>query len=193
VKTFLSFLALLLITELAFAQEKPASDTSKAQFAVDKGSVLVGGSVSFTLNRVNGITSTQFIFNPQALVFVIPNLGVGGSVQFISISSSGFTQTLIGIGPTLAYYFGDKSSSAYPFLRGGFLYTSTSSGGSSSSITGTIIDFAGGVTIMASKSVGIELGVFLQIINQSQTFSGRTFNSDSGSAGVRAGVSAFIF
>jgi hypothetical protein len=61
--------------------------------------------------------------NPQFFYFVIPNFSIGGTLSYQSISRGDFSDSSIGIGPAIVYFFWEEKSSSYPFLGVSYIYT----------------------------------------------------------------------
>jgi hypothetical protein len=106
-------------------------------FPTDKGSLIVGGSVSFTSSsgdlyeNPQGKGSTEISLAPFADYFVSPGLAVGGSVIFYKESQGDNSQTTIGLGPEVRYFFGGNvkpkmiKGKNYPYAIGSFLWENT--------------------------------------------------------------------
>lgn len=158
-------------------------------YAVDKGSFILGGSAGF-LSQGGDLTGdervTTITLNPSIHFFVVPNFAIGADIVFLNVSVAGESGSIFSIGPSLGYFFGHKNSSAYPFLRGSFIFQSVSD-----SYTETDFKFGGGVVAMVAKNVGIVTEGFYMIQSLKpegfdESISGNTF-------GVQMGIAAFIF
>lgn len=181
-------LSAFLIAPAVFAQSYP----------IDKGSYLLGGIVGFTsqggdlYETVGGDRGTTITINPTFGYFVTPGLALGGDVQFQKTSQGDFSTTTIGIGPSLAYYFGQPASKVYPFISGNVGYASLSADAGdfgSESINGYQFGVSGGLSYMIARNVALTGGVFFQ--NQTFTESGESASGDT--FGFQGGVTAFIF
>src|SRR5438094_230255 len=96
-------------------------------------------SVSFTSTSTSppqgdSTTTTRIRLAPGADYFVIPNLSVGGSIEFSTLSGgkapADFSQTTFGIGPRVGYNLGfTPQLSFWPRLAFTFESTSRSTGG----------------------------------------------------------------
>ena len=176
---FLHILFALLLTPAVLAQSYP----------VDKGSYLLGGTVSFTSEGGDFVSvgsddrRTTLSINPRFALFVTPGLALGAAVSYSRTSIADAAATSFGIGPELAYFFGDAASEIYPFLAAGVSYTSLDIG--SRSLSGFGVDFAGGVVFMVARNVGLTAEAFYQTSSLSEL--------DSDAFGIRGGVTAFIF
>jgi hypothetical protein len=114
--TLLILVTFLLLTGTAFGAEYP----------VDKGSTLISGGFSFTNATGNlyedseGNSTKMLSFAPSVLGFVVPNLALGGNVEFAWASQGDFSMTTLAIGPKIAYFVGQPNSKAYPYFSMGF-------------------------------------------------------------------------
>ena len=94
-------LVVLLLPVIAYA----------AEFEVDKGAVAIGGSATFAsfggdlYKDAEDNTITYFSIEPEVLYFVIPGLGIGGTIGFESWSQGDISDTELGLGPVVQYYF----------------------------------------------------------------------------------------
>lgn len=119
----------------------------------DKGDWLVGGR--FDLNTAKN--SSQFSFSPNAGVFVINNLAVGGNFGIDYAKSGDVKTTSFGIGPFARYYF--TTSNTKPLLHTAFNYISSKVKGPNTSITNNGFNFiaAGGVALFMNQNVALEI------------------------------------
>lgn len=170
-------------------------------YPTDKGSYLLGGTVSFTSQGGDLFASgfdgdsdrlTAFTVNPSFGYFVTPGIAIGGDVQFQKATQGDFSTTTVGIGPTLAYYFGGPGSASYPFIAGTVGYSSLSfdSGDfGSDSINGYQFGVTGGLSYMIARNVALTGALFYQ----NQTFSDNGESASGNMIGIQGGVTAFIF
>ncbi|MBD3216907.1 MAG: outer membrane beta-barrel protein [candidate division Zixibacteria bacterium] len=181
---------LILISALfLFTLSLSAQDDDKPSYAIDKGSILAGGSAGFV--SVGGDARADervsiFTFNPTFMYFALPNVAVGGQVMFRRQSTEDDSDTFYGAGPIAAYFFGGEESVVFPFVSMSFIY-----GKETDQYTETALRFTGGTTYMVAKNVGLTGEIFYLIENISpensdESVSGNTF-------GVGLGLSAFIF
>lgn len=191
-KNNLSFAALIVITVLLCASHVKA----QPKYAVDQGVLTLNGSLGFSsqIFSQTGFTNstlTTISLSPQISYFVISNLAIGGTVNFVSQSQSGSSLTQVGVGPTIAYYFGDQSVTVYPFVQGSFFYNSLSSGSGNSSSTASGVGFEAdaGITSMLAKNIGLTLAAFFQYSSYSQN--NARFNIST--FGVKVGITGFLF
>jgi len=120
-----------------------------------KNDWMIGGN--FRLNTSDN--NTQIAFTPNAGLFVINNLAVGGNIS-LSYSKSGNNKfTSFGIGPFVRYYFTTETQAVRPMLHGSFNYLSTKNkigNNASSTNTGSNFFIGGGAAIFISKNVSID-------------------------------------
>ena len=181
-------LAALLLAPGVFAQSYP----------IDKGSYLLGGAVSFSSQGGDLFTGndsdrlTTVSVYPTFAYFISPGLALGGDVQFQKSSQGDFSSTTIGIGPSIAYYFGQPTTRTFPFIGASIGYTSLSfdSGDfGSDGINGYQFGVTGGLSHMIARNVALTGSLFYQ--NQTFSESGESASGDT--FGFQGGVTAFIF
>ena len=170
----LALLSLVLLAAPAGAQS----------YAVDRGSLLVGGSGGFSstgTEQDEDDRTTQLSIRPSVEYFVAPGLSLGGELQYSRFSNGGDASTTFGVGPAMSYYFGGRSRrSVYPFVSVGGAYSR--SGGT----TGLGFDASVGALAMLADAVGV---------NGSLYYQNRFYEefSDNNSFGLAVGISAFVF
>lgn len=180
-KILLTFIILLFfLSTQSFAQ---------ADYAVDKGSFIIGGSASFSSfgGDIRGDDRVSIIsINPLLGYFVIPNLAIGGTFSYTSYSWDDESNSSFGLGPSVAYFIGDQNSKTYPFIGGSFIYTSDDD-----DYTKTDFRFTGGAAFMIAKNVAVTGSVYymmesLKYEGAEESISGNTF-------GIELGITAFVF
>jgi hypothetical protein len=163
---------LVIFSSTAFAQE-----AGNPAYAVDKGSLIIGGNAGFASMggaARNDETMTVITLNPSVLYFPIPNVAVGNA------------ETFYGAGPELGYYFGDRFSKILPFVTLGYIY-----GKHQNEYTESLLRFSAGRIYLVAKNVGLsgELYYLVEnydVENSGSSVSGYTF-------GVALGIAAFVF
>jgi hypothetical protein len=157
-------------------------------YPIDQGSIQLSGSASITSQGYedsdDDLTTVQL--NTVAGYFIIPNLLAGANLAFVHQSLGDESSTLFGIGPKVAYYFGDVDSQIYPYLTGSFLYFSLSD-----IYSETAFFIGGGAVFMAAEHIGFTAEAGYQFENYSpdgggDSISGHTF-------GISFGIAAFLF
>jgi hypothetical protein len=149
-KTLIAIFCLTFFT-FSFSQE----------FAVDKGGVIIAGTASFAseggdLFEIDGDRQTTFSIAPSFIYFLVPNIGLGGSVAYTSTSVGDNSYHTLGIGPSLGYFIGNAGSTSFPYLAAGFQYYTAGNG---SSISGTDIVLGGGIIVPVKEHIGITIDV----------------------------------
>ena len=159
-------------------------------YPVDKGNYVLGGSASFSSLGGEELRGEDrafvFIFNPVFLYFVAPNISLGGTITYQSVSQGDYSDSIIGLGPSAVYFFGDENSTTYPFLGVSYIYTSDED-----SYTKNDIRLMGGAAFMVAKNVAITGDVFYLI--ESYTREDADDSLSGNTLGIEFGVSAFIF
>lgn len=189
--TLLILFALLLVPS-AFAQE----------YAIDKGSYLLGGTARFssqgTTIEVDGFGEqdsdrlTEIAYNVSFGYFVASGLALGIDSQYERLSQGDVSQTITSVGPSLSYFFGQPTSTLYPFLSATAGFSSISvdvDEGGSSSTSGFRFGFSGGLSYMIARNVALTGALFYQ--NESFDDDGASVTNDA--FGFQGGVTAFIF
>lgn len=174
-------LATFLLVPSALAQD----------YAIDKGSYLLDGALSFSSQGGDGTgdRASSFTVSPAFAYFVSPGLALGGSLGFQRSSQGESSASLIRVGPNLSYYFGQPMSKTYPFVSAevGYSRLSADFGDSSrsGSASGYQLGVSGGLSYMIARNVGLTGALFFQR---------ETIDSDSADAfGFQGSVTAFIF
>ena len=158
----------LLTTGLLTTAFIGATAAQAGEIPTDKGSVLVGGTISFEssggdLYDTNEVgRSTAFEISPSAGYFIAPHILVGGTLSFTGNGQGDISTSGWGIGPKVQYYFGETAPDAqgkiFPFVGAGYQYNSASSDDGIEeteeiSATTSEIQFGGGIAWMATSSV----------------------------------------
>jgi hypothetical protein len=124
----------------------------------------------------------------------MPNLFLGAHVEFINDSQGDYTRTVFGMGPVVRYYFGGEYSKYFPFIAARLDYRKTSvdidDGEPPPDVTSMSYGFAGGLTTMISKNVGIRAALFYMIDSEEPE---DLDSVDGNRLGLRIGVESFIW
>lgn len=122
-------------------------------FATNRGSLMVGGSVTFRFRK--GVDefepkSILFEFEPKASIFFAPSFAVGGTLLARYYKFGDFNATTTwGFGPALTYFIGGRNKKVvYPYIEGAFIFTANSH-----IITYSELEF--GTMIMLADAVGL--------------------------------------
>ncbi|WP_394666910.1 OmpW family outer membrane protein [uncultured Chryseobacterium sp.] len=177
---------------------------------VISGNTGIGFNNMETKTKVNGQSFdgpkvSSFSVTPSVGYFVIDKLAVGIDLGFTSVTTkdSGDKTTIsnFSVMPTATYYFAN-SSKFVPFLGAGIgyatgksKYTSTLLGTTTSnevSTDGLAWKAKGGVTYMATQSLGINLGLGFDQFYNKETVAGYEYKTTTSTFGVNLGFSYFI-
>lgn len=171
-----------------------ASPLAGQSYAVDRGSLRIGGNASFssTGTSVNGTDEddrlTQLAIAPQIEFFVVPGLALGGELVLSRLSDGDDSFTAYGLGPAITYFFGSGPRSVWPFIGGSLQFQWASSDGDDDP---SIRGYRGeaGALFMASDAVGFDAAFYYQFLERESDL----VDVESDSFGLAIGVSAFIF
>lgn len=181
-----------------------------------KGDWVVSGNTGFGFNNVtttvkaggesaDGPKVSTFSITPSVGYFVIDKLAVGIDLGLTSATTkyegTKTTTTSFSVMPTATYYFANDSK-FIPFLGAGIGYASVKNKGemnvlgvSASDETttdGLAWKVKGGVTYMATQSLGINLGVSYDQFSNKQTIMNTDVKTNVKTFGVNVGFSYFI-
>ncbi|KAA0127663.1 porin family protein [Chryseobacterium sp. SN22] len=181
-----------------------------------KGDWVFSGNTGFGFNNVttkvkvagqsaDGPKVSTFSLTPSVGYFVIDKLAVGIDLGLTSTMTkydgAKDTTTTFSVMPTATYYFANDSKFV-PFLGAGIGYASAKTKeqinamGVSSSDETTVDGLAwkvkGGVTYMATQSLGINLGVSYDQFSNKETFMDTDVKTHVNTFGVNVGFSYFI-
>ena len=162
-------------------------------YAVDHGVVMADGTVSYSsaggdLHEVEGEKLTSFLFNPSVGYFFAPNLVIGLEALFDSEKQGDSKTTTLGIGPKMAFYFGDSGTDLFPFLGASAVVGKLSNHADHSLVDFT---FAAGVTKMIAKNVGLTVKAAYVIESSKPEKADDAIKGNK--IGIGIGLSTFIF
>ncbi len=163
-----------------------------ADFAIDKGSWLVGGTAGFEmwggdLYEVEDEKATLIELVPRVGYFLMPGLAVGGTLEFMSLSQGETDLSVLGVGPMVEYYFGGPYSKMYPFLSARFNWSKTSN---DDEFTDTTFGFSAGGIMMLCRNVGLRAAAFYAMDSTEPEDGDST---DGNRMGLRVGFESFIW
>lgn len=180
------------------------SDSFGAEFAVDKGSTMVGVTAGFLnahgdLYEAPGATSfTAILVTHQIAYMVVPRLGVGGDLLLFLTHQGPNKSTTLGVGPKLMYFFGGKEGKAYPFLTAGFYLVRNDVeyvGFWDGFYQGTRIKLGGGTNVMLSRHLSVLIEASYNF--DQLTLEGERGQEDKTESGdmviVTMGLAGFLF
>lgn len=187
---------------------------SNAQMS--KGDWVISGNTGMGFNNVNttfkaegqsedGPKVSTFSLTPSVGYFVIDKLAVGIDLGFTTATTKydgeKTTTTSFAVMPTATYYFANDSKFV-PFLGAGVGYASVKNKASvdfmgvseSEEVTtdGLAWKVKGGVTYMATQSLGINLGVGFDQFSNKESYEGIDLKTKVSTFGVNVGFSYFI-
>ncbi|WP_027385521.1 outer membrane protein [Chryseobacterium gregarium] len=177
-----------------------------------KGDWVISGNTGLGFNSVDTKTKVEgqtydgakvstFSVTPSVGYFVIDKLAVGIDLGFTNITTKedGDKSTIssFSVMPTATYYF-VNSSKLVPFLGAGIGYASGKTKETYSNVSeefttnGLAWKVKGGVTYMATQSLGINLGVSFDQFSNKETYFGTEYKNTVNTFGVNVGFSYFI-
>ncbi|WP_294303554.1 OmpW family outer membrane protein [uncultured Chryseobacterium sp.] len=181
-----------------------------------KGDWVISGNTGFGFNSVttkikaegqsaDGPKVSTFSLTPSVGYFVIDKLAVGIDLGLTSTTTkytgTKDTTTSFSVMPTATYYFANDSKFV-PFLGAGIGYATVKnkeqvnamgvSGSTETTADGLAWKVKGGVTYMATQSLGINLGVSYDQFSNKETYMGTDVKTHVNTFGVNVGFSYFI-
>lgn len=126
---------------------------SLANAQTEKGDWLVGGRLDLN----TGDNSTYIGFTPDAGIFIINNLAIGGNIGIIYDKAGDGKTTKFNVGPFVRYYF--TTAKVRPLLEAAFGYVSSKykEPGFSATNNGSNLFLGGGAAAFINENVSIEL------------------------------------
>ena len=165
------------------------AQTGEPTYALDRGSLIIGGEASFTSSGIDGDDdrTTTLMVNPAVQYFVRPRLALGGELNLARYSVGDQSVTLFGVGPRITYFFGGPDTRLHPLLSGSVSWV-RSSYGDDQSDSQAGYRAAAGALYRLTRSVGITGELFYQgeIENSDEDLGLNTF-------GLQFGIAAFVF
>nr|WP_315032324.1 OmpW family outer membrane protein [uncultured Chryseobacterium sp.] len=181
-----------------------------------KGDWVISGNTGFGFNSVtttikadgqsaDGPKVSTFSLTPSVGYFVIDKLAVGIDLGLTSATTkyegAKATTTSFSVMPTATYYF-TNNTKFVPFLGAGIGYASVKnkgsfnaggiSGSNEETTDGLAWKVKGGVTYMATQSLGINLGLSYDQFSNKQSYFGTDVKTNVKTFGVNVGFSYFI-
>ena len=165
-----------------------------------KGSWIISGNAGLSSQKVDGADATTTSINiaPSGLYFVSPGVAVGGTVSFGYLTNPSVSSTSFGVGPTIRYYFGDRTGKTLPFVSARVAPTWTSNdpkNSTSESTTSTGLEVEGtiGFTHLLVPHVGITGEAYYTYLDFSSDRGSLHATQSASAFGLRFGVTAFVF
>ncbi|MBL7802741.1 MAG: outer membrane beta-barrel protein [Saprospiraceae bacterium] len=165
------FVLALLFATTAFAQ-------------LQKGTVLLGGTVGFNNYSEEGDGFTVINLSPTAAYFTSNRLAVGGRVNVAITTGDGLNQTVIGVAPLIRYYFNGSGNTRY-FGQGSLGFQNQQVDGFGTSFWE--LGLGVGVDFFVNDRVAIE-----GVLGYSRTQGFEEFDGGFNTLGLNFGVVAFI-
>lgn len=182
------------------------------RYAFDQGSFRLAGSVSYanyggalyqptvtTTNlRIESDRATEFSFRPSVAYFILAGLAVGVEISYETFGQNDrnnvvtlLSRTTWGVGPSVAYFFGDRQTSVFPFLSASYVYQSSSAEdfaqNAKTRSTGASARVAAGLAAMVGKQASLNFEAFFRMDS-------RNVGKRSGNVfGIDIGASLFLF
>lgn len=166
-----------------------AVQVSAQQPALEKGSALISGQASFTVQDAGDEDNiTTIALSPYVQYFLSTGLAIGGELDFSRTSQGDRTFTTYGIGPAISYYF-VRPSDVQPFVRGSVRLAHAKSEVGSIEDSSDLVGFRGaaGLLFLLSDAVGLDLNVFYDRLQHRDDI-----DVDVDTFGLAIGVSAFL-
>ena len=170
-----------------------------APFAV--GSMTLSGNVYYMSqtgelyeNSDSDGLSTVTI-TPRFGYFIAPGLMLGATVDFIKVSVGDYAESILALGPQVGYYFGTNrdrtviSGAVYPYFTWFATIGSINYEYLSDNFTAKSVGLTGGVVVMMSNSVGLDIGLRYS----SDSWRYNAADASGTTIQVGAGIASFIF
>jgi hypothetical protein len=125
--------------------------TANAQ--TEKVDWMIGGGLRLNTSSNN----TEIAFEPNAGIFIINNLAVGGSIALDYTKTGDTKNTSFGIGPFLRYYFTNANVRPLLQVNTNYLSSKVSTPGSTSTNNGFNFFLGGGAAIFVSDQVSLDI------------------------------------
>jgi outer membrane protein len=181
-----------------------------------KGDWVISGNTGAGFNSINttvkvgsesadGPKVTTFSVSPSVGYFVINKLAVGIELGYTTATTKyegiKATTSSFSVMPTATYYF-TNDSKFVPFLGAGIGYASVKNSGETdfmgisasdeTTTDGLAWKVKGGVTYMATQSLGVNLGVSYDQFSNKETYMNTDVKTNVKTFGVNVGFSYFI-
>jgi len=192
-KGLLTTLLILVFATGAFAADGP----------VDKGSMILGGTVYFQsasgdlYKNMNDDSQTMIALAPEFGYFIAPSIMIGMNFEYSKWSwGDDVGVTTLDFGPMVGYYFNmdpnraEVKGALYPYIKGFFNMCSEETEGVDDKDKTTSFGGKGGINYMLSDAVALDFGI------QFQSDSWKVGDGESTSGTIMwfgAGISAFIY
>jgi hypothetical protein len=126
---------------------------TKANAQTERGDWMIGGGLRLNTSKNN----TEIAFEPNAGIFIINNLAVGGNIALDYTKAGDTKTTSFGIGPFLRWYFTNANARPLLQVNTNYLSSKVSIPGSSSTNNGLNFFLGGGAAIFVSDQVSLDI------------------------------------
>jgi hypothetical protein len=156
---------LAVITILACIGARAARAQQMSPIA--RGGWILGGAANISRSHddVSDLSTTSMAVAPYVLRFVASRLAVGGGVTLGYSSGGGNHETVIEVGPSARYFFGDLAGKTFPFVsatiqpgwsrNGGDIVVGNNRVATHEGLDQLLIDGSVGVTHTIASNVGL--------------------------------------
>lgn len=195
-KRFLLTAVLVLFAFSAMAAESP----------IDKGSMIVGGTVYFQtqsgdLYKVGDEKPTTIAFMPEFGYFIAPSIMIGATVDFENYKIGDYKDTYFAFGPMVGYFFNmnpaQVKGAVYPYVKGFFMMGSekivVGGGTPDTKYSGTQFGGKAGINYMLADHVALDLGLMFTSDKMKQKEPVETESVSGTTIQIGAGIQAFVF
>ncbi len=165
-----------------------------AQSPIGKGSVTLGGSISYSSQSYEKLedNTTVFTFNPQAGYFFVDNFYTAISIKYERYSMGKSNSTSLGLGPAIRYYF--DLEKIKPFAGLAYSYNEQTYSSTNDKIKSTELKLTGGINFFVTNYFALEASINYSFIDYTLP-SGMYFydKSKSNVFQIAVGVNYFIY
>lgn len=189
------------------------SELKAQRYAFDQGSVRLAISLNYAnyggelyqpnlTARIESDRATEFAIRPNIAYFFFEHLAIGADLAYATIAQNDkanlvtlFSRTSWSVGPSIAYFFGERQSPIVPFLSASYSYQSSSEQEFERErnvrATGTSLRASGGMAIMFGKQASLNVEAFYRA--DSRRAQGSAQSQSGNVFGLEVGASLFIF
>lgn len=136
-----------------------------AQSPIGKGSMTVGGTISFSSQSFDNASESSkiFTFNPIVGYFFFDNFYSALSINYNHHSFGSNSSDNIGVGPAIRYYF--SLEKIKPFIGLGFTYYQQTNSSNNDKNTATETKLSGGVNFFLTEYFALESSINYSFVN----------------------------
>lgn len=139
--------------------------TILAQSPTGKGSMTVGGTISFSSQSFDNSSENSkiFTFNPIIGYFFFDNFYSALSINYDHHSFGSYSSDNIGAGPTIRYYF--NLEKIKPFIGLSFTYYQQTNSSNNDKNTATETKLSGGINFFLTNYFALESSINYSFVN----------------------------